>query len=112
MSTYPGEIDEFRNTENLPGVEYNAADTKTVYAEDTNNHSSAILAIENALGVLPAADFESVANRLNHIWPVGVIFTTTAGDDETQPELPGTWECIASGNLIGAVTTYSWERIS
>lgn len=111
MSTYPGAIDEFRNTTNLPGVEYNAADTATVFAEDTNDHSSAIVAIEQALGVEPTGDFESVADRLNKIWPVGVIFTTTAGDDETPPELPGTWECIASGNLIGASTTYSWERI-
>lgn len=112
MSTYPGEIDEFRYTTNLPGVEYNPADTKTVYAEDTNNHSSAIVAIESTLGVNPAGDAESVADRLNAIWPVGVVFTTTAGDDETQPSLPGEWECIASGNLIGAITTYSWERIS
>lgn len=178
MSTYPGEIDEFRNTENLPGVEYDAADTKTVYAEDTNNHSSAIVAIESTLGVNPAGDAESVADRLDAfdtgfikylsgvqfayvndgagnvirgyftippasytlvlrdeagrtqfappvsdddavtkiyadaLWPVGAVFTTTAGDDETQPVLPGEWECIASGNLIGAITTYSWERTS
>lgn len=178
MSTYPGEIDEFRNTENLPGVEYNAADTKTVYAEDTNNHSDAIVAIESTLGINPAGDFESVADRLDNIggggvpilsgndfayinnyageldraffapaadsyklifrdgdgraevqspatalqivnkqyadalWPVGAVFTTTAGDDETQPVLPGEWECIASGNIIGDKTTYSWERTS
>lgn len=116
MSTYPGEIDEFRNTENLPGVEYNAADTKTVYAEDTNNHSSAIVAIESTLGVDPAGDFETVADRLDSMggsdMPVGAVYTTTAGDDETPPGFAGTWECIATGTIVGGKITYSWERIS
>lgn len=116
MSTYPGEIDEFRNTENLPGVEYDPADTKTVYAEDTNNHSDAIMAIESTLGVNPAGSFETVADRLDDMdgntLPVGAVYTTTAGDDETQPAFPGEWECIATGTIVGGKITYSWERIS
>lgn len=65
MTTYPGAIDEFRNTENIQGVEYKPADTTTVFAEDTNAHSSAIVAIEATLGVNPAGEFETVADRLN-----------------------------------------------
>lgn len=64
MSIYPGEIDEFRNTTNIQGVEYNPADTTTVYAEDTNAHSSAIIAIEETLGENPQGDYETVAARL------------------------------------------------
>jgi len=114
MSTYPGAIDEFRNTENIPGVEYNPEDTTTVFAEDTNNQSSAIVAIESTLGVNPAGAFETVADRLDAAsgssLPVGAVYTTTQGDDVTPPELPGTWECIATGELLGGKLTYSWER--
>lgn len=114
MSIYPGAIDEFRNTANIQGVVYNPDDQTTVFAEDTNAHSDAIIAIEQTLGTNPAGDFETVADRLDAAsgssLPVGAIFTTTAGNDETQPALPGVWECIATGALIGDKITYSWER--
>lgn len=67
MTIYPGAIDEFRTTQNIPGVLYDADDTKTVFAEDTNNHSDAIVAIEETLGVEPAGAFATVAGRLNNI---------------------------------------------
>lgn len=67
MTIYPGAIDEFRTTQNIPGVLYDAADTKTVFAEDTNNHSDAIVAIENELGTNPAGAFANVASRLDNI---------------------------------------------
>lgn len=112
MSLFPGGIDEFRTVENLPGVDYNAGDTKTVFAEDTNDHSDAIVAIETWLAATNIGDFATLADRINSLWPVGVVFTTTAGDDESPPDLPGEWECIATGNIIGGVTTFSWERVS
>lgn len=114
MSTYPGAIDEFRSTANIQGVEYNPDDTTTVFAEDTNAHSSAIVAIESTLGVNPAGAFETVADRLDAVsgssLPVGAVYTTTAGNDTTPPSFPGVWECIATGELIGDKITYSWER--
>lgn len=64
MTLYPGEIDEFRVAQNIPGVLYDAADTKTVFAEDTNNHSDAIVAIEETLGENPQGDYPTVADRL------------------------------------------------
>lgn len=64
MTIYPGAIDEFRTTQNIPGVLYDAADTKTVFAEDTNNHSDAIVAIEETLGENPQGDYPTVADRL------------------------------------------------
>ena len=56
MSDYPGAIDEFRVTQNLPGILYNAEDTKTVFAEDTNNHSNAIIAVSYTHLTLPTSD--------------------------------------------------------
>lgn len=67
MTNYPGAIDEFRVTQNIPGVLYNADDTKTVFAEDTNNHSDAIVAIETELGTNPAGAFATVDSRLDNI---------------------------------------------
>lgn len=67
MSDYPGAIDEFRTTQNLPGILYDEADTTTVYAEDTNNITSAIVAIENTLGTNPDGTFANVADRLDNI---------------------------------------------
>lgn len=64
MTTYPGAIDEFRNTTNLPGIVYDKDDTTTVFAEDTNNHSAAIVALETTLGVNPQGDYPTVADRL------------------------------------------------
>lgn len=67
MTTYPGAIDEFRTTQNIPGVLYDPDDTKTVFAEDTNNHSDAIVAIETELGTNPSGASATVASRLNGI---------------------------------------------
>lgn len=64
MTLYPGDIDEFRTVQNLPGILYNATDTKTVFAEDTNDHSSSIIAIQTVLGINPAADFDTVSDRI------------------------------------------------
>lgn len=64
MSVYPGAIDEFREVENLPGIVYNPADKKTVFAEDTINSFDAIVAIESTLGEDPQGDSETVADRL------------------------------------------------
>lgn len=64
MTLYPGAIDEFRTTQNIPGVLYDADDTKTVFAEDTNSHSEAIVAIEETLGENPQGDYPTVADRL------------------------------------------------
>lgn len=67
MSEYPEAIDEFRTTQNLPGILYDETDETTVYAEDTNNHSSAIIAIETELGTNPSGASASVAGRLDGI---------------------------------------------
>lgn len=64
MTTYPGAIDEFRNTANIQGVVFNPDDETTVFAEDTNAHSSAIVAIQETLGVNPQGSYSTVADRI------------------------------------------------
>lgn len=67
MSDYPGAIDEFRTVQNLPGILYDETDETTVYAEDTNNANSAIVAIETELGTNPSGASATVVSRLDGI---------------------------------------------
>jgi len=81
MSDYPGAIDTFRTIENIPGQTYDPAKQTTVYVEDLEQRSSAILAVENLLGV----------NMLK-VYPIG--FVIEFGDSTATPEsrdMPGTW---------------------
>lgn len=112
MSNYPGAIDEFRATQNLPGVLYNELDQTTVYAEDTNSHSEAIVAIQTTLGLEPASAYPTVADRLdaidssfielfNLMYPVGTIYAN--GTDDRNPNVyfgVGTWEPYAEGEVL------------
>lgn len=99
MSLFPGGIDEFRTVENLPGVDYNASDTKTVYAEDTNDHSDAIIAIEAALGAGFIGAYETLLDRLTDILPIGFVLKTTDPDFDPNEHYPGTdW------TLLGEIT--------
>lgn len=65
MTVYPGAIDTFRTTQNLPGIVYDAAQTKTIFAEDINGHSAAIAAIETELGTNPKNTATNVSERLD-----------------------------------------------
>lgn len=88
MSDYPGAIDEFRVTQNLPGIIYEPEDTTTVFAEDTNNLNSAVHAIETTLGANPQGDFTTVADRLaaggggGGAWETIFDYTSSGGDSE------------------------------
>lgn len=73
MSVYPADIDSFRTVENLPGVEYDPADTKTVFAQDANNHSDAIIAIEATLGENPQGSFDTLVDRLAPITTATIL---------------------------------------
>lgn len=85
MSSYPGAIDEFRVTQNLPGIVYNADDKKTIFAEDTNAHSDAIVAIEQTLGKNPQGNYDTVADRLDASGGGSpIIFATSSTASATQ----------------------------
>lgn len=89
MTNYPNAIDTFREVENIRGVTYEAQDTQTLFAEDTNNHSDAIIAIETTLGKNPEGDFDTVADRLDNSGGGGGAweFVTEATAGTTDDEL-------------------------
>lgn len=53
--TYPNSIYKQRELENLPGVEFDAENKKTLYAEDILGHGAEITAIEEALESMPTS---------------------------------------------------------
>lgn len=58
---FPGAITSPRTMVNRPGVVYDAAKTKVIYAEDFNKDRAEIVAIETELGIDPKGTYESVA---------------------------------------------------
>lgn len=99
MSEYPGAIDGFRITQNLPGILYDETDETTVYAEDTNNHSSAIVAIETELGTNPSGAAASVAGRLDG------IDTTLAGKENSLGFTPENAANKSTSTSLGTSNT-------
>lgn len=67
---YPNTYDEFRETENRPDVVYDPNQKRRVYAEDINNATAAIAAIQATLGLKPddgygtVAEFVKMVNQL------------------------------------------------
>lgn len=67
MSDYPDSIDSFRTVQNLPEVDYDEDDLKTLFAEDINSLNSAVVAIQTTLGENPEGGTTDVVNRLDFI---------------------------------------------
>lgn len=65
MSNYPTGYDSFRELENIPGQEYDVDKKTTIYKEDLESRSDAILAIENTLGLSPQKGFRCVGDLLD-----------------------------------------------
>lgn len=91
MNGYPSGIYSHREMENLPGTTYDPSAKKTLFAEDINNLSAEIAAIESTLGVNPQGTYETVAERIGDMGGGAV-------------ENSGYWQFISSQD-IGEGTT-------
>lgn len=67
MADFPDNIFEGRAVENLPGQTYDAGKTTRLYAEDINNLSGEITAIEETLGTNPEGAFATVKAWLSDL---------------------------------------------
>lgn len=61
---YPDDIDTYRAIANLPGLVYDAADTKTFFTEDLQAVRNSSIAIETELGINPSGIYTTVKNWL------------------------------------------------
>jgi len=125
--TYPSDIYEQRPLENLPGLEYDPLNKKTLFAEDILRLGHEIEQIEDTLG-LNLSNIEDLINyivdgKLESKWPIGTAYINFS--DSTNPaELLGfgTWVLDAEGRvLVGkatsgtfatAGTTHGEERVT
>ena len=65
---YPGTYDDFRETENRPDVVYDANQKRRVFAEDINNATAAIAAIQATLGLNPDEGYGTVVEYVNMVY--------------------------------------------
>lgn len=116
MASYPNAIFEPRVVENLEGIEYNADDKKTLFAEDYNKSNDEILAIEQTLGAEVNGGFETLAARISELealvagindnhFPVGTVYFN-ASDARNPSEILGfgTWESYSEGRTIVGIS--------
>ena len=124
---FPDDIYEQRSLENLPGLEYDPLNKKTLFAEDILRLGHEIEQIEDTLG-LNLSNIEDLINyivdgKLESKWPIGTAYINFS--DSTNPaELLGfgTWVLDAEGRvLVGkatsgtfatAGTTHGAERVT
>lgn len=117
MSIYPSGIVEFREKVNLPGIEYDPDDKRTLFVEDMQKVEGEIVAIEETLGEEVQGDYPTLADRLTAsddaiaailplVYPVGSVYYN-ASDNSNPADLFGfgTWAVFAAGRAIFGVDT-------
>lgn len=77
---FPNDIYEERDTENLPGIVFDADKKQNLYSEDFQNHAAEIIAIEETLGENPQGAYETVLAWLTDLASsIGGIVTAFIG---------------------------------
>lgn len=96
---YPDNYDDFRETENRPDVVYDPGQKRRVYAEDINNATAALAAVQAILGLNPDAGWGTVVDYINTVQ----ILATDAYDyadqaysmaDDAYSEVMNAWDMI------------------
>ncbi len=92
MADFPNSIYEERETENLPGITFDAGNKKNLYSEDFQNHAAEIIAIEETLGENPQGVYatvkawlEALAAGGSSVW--GAITGTLSDQTDLQDAL-------------------------
>lgn len=65
MADYPADIFEYRTMQNLQGLTFDGADTRTLFAEDFNALVEEIIAIEDTLGLGLLSGYDTLSDRLD-----------------------------------------------
>lgn len=104
MADYPDAIFALRAIENLPGITYDANNTKAFYAEDLENVAGEVTAIETALGtdlseVQDMIDASINARRALD-YPVGKIYISESSTNPGTVLGFGTWVAYGAGRVL------------
>lgn len=104
---YPNTYDEFRETENRADVVYDPDQKKRVFAEDINNTTAALAAVQAILGLNPDAGWGTVVQYCQAIEQQTIDAYDHADQaytmaDNAYSEVMNAWDMI--WNLDGRVS--------
>lgn len=106
MSNFPDQVDSFREVENLPGLTYDAADKKTLFAEDFQALAWAIINTQEF--VLNMANVMN--DHFDHQdYKVGDIFLSFSSTNPSIQFGYGTWALVSQGRMLVGVDTSQTE---
>lgn len=96
---YPGTYDDFRETENRPDVVYDPDQKRRVFAEDINNATAAIAAIQATLGLNPDEGYGTVVEYVNMVYQLAWDANYYADQaytmaDDAYAEVMKAWDMI------------------
>lgn len=102
MAQFPAQVATFRQIENLPGMEYDETDKRTLFAEDIAALRDEIVALQNyALSL--KSDLTTQQNKQEY--KVGDIFLSFNSTDPATVKGYGTWELRGQGRTLVGVDT-------
>lgn len=101
MSSYPEEIDEFREMENIKGMDFNEEDKTSIFAEDFAAIHSSIKAIQEYVGtdddITESPLYLLIANMF---YPVGKVVAFGELYDPNDSLGFGLWEPYGEGRVM------------
>ena len=97
--SYPDTYDDFRETENRPDVVYDPNQKRRVFAEDINNATAAIAAIQATLGLNPDEGYGTVVEYVNMVYSYAQDAYDYADQaysmaDQAYSEVMSAWDMI------------------
>lgn len=106
MADFPTATPAFRPLENLPHVTYDAAQKKTIYAEDMTKLQQELLAVMSFAQQLRT---ELDTEKAKQEYKVGDIFLSFNATNPATVKGYGTWALVAKGQTLVGVDTAQTE---
>lgn len=106
MADFPTTTPTFRTLENLPHVTYDAAQKKTIYAEDMTKLQQELLAVMSFAQQLRTDLNTQMAKQE---YKVGDIFLSFNSTNPATVKGYGTWELVGKGQTLVGVDTAQTE---
>ena len=106
MDNFPTTTPTFRPLENLPHVTYDAAQKKTIYAEDMTQMQSELLAVMSYVQQLRT---ELDTEKAKQEYKIGDIFLSFSATNPATVKGYGTWALVSKGQTLVGVDAAQTE---
>lgn len=111
MANYPNGIYQPREIENLPGLEFDAENKTTLFAEDKSASDAEIVAIEETLGEDVNGEFETLDDRINALTGTIAPMKLLGIDQKNYRSSGGRTTWSATGTLsVPGVSDYVYDN--